>query len=1046
MGYILTGKLGLMLALPPGYISGIFPAAGLAVAAAYLWGRPTLPWIFTGSFLLNLWVGLPLGSYLAAISAIAIALASTLQAWVGGRLLIRSLGKNGLFDTGSDVAGYLLLSPLICLVSSTLSVASLFALGMIDREHVLFGWLTWGLGDTLGLVTAFPIIVALFGRPAAVWAKRRWLIVATVSTSLALVVVAFIAFSRVETQKINEQFSFDASHFADLLQEHFDEQQYLLVALDRYLSLQEHQVLSPRAFEAYLQPSIRRFPMIQAIEWVPEVSDQNRRVFEAAQKSRLSQYGIRERSLSGKMVAATRRPSYFPVTYVVPLAGNEAAVGFDLASNPVRKAALMQALRGGEAVATEPIQLVQEKGSQTGVLLLKRVESGPNSPGVILTVVRMGDFVESALAGSRDMLVALTDIQLDNRIYGSLPDTRPDFEFNRILSFGGRQYKLQASPSPSFIDAHQSLQGWALLVAGTLATGFLGGLLLITTGATVRVQKLVDERTAALLKESAKSRALLHNASDGIHILDANGYVCEASDSFCSMLGYTRDEVIGMNVSQWDADLSQEALKNILRSQFESSTRALFETVHRRKDGSTFPVEVSGISLELEGQQVLFNSSRDISERKQTERELDGYRLHLEQMVSMRTADLEVAKEAAEEASRAKTVFLSIASHELRTPMNGVMGTIAMAIRKTQDPLLLDYLGKANRASKQLLAIINDVLDISRIESNRLTLAATVFTLREIRGHVLDALESIAKNKELTLLYEANEIEEGKYFVGDPTRLTQILINLVGNALKFTAAGQVTVTVAEVHCQSEGVTRLRFEIQDTGIGIRPEDQDRVFKPFEQAEAYMARKHGGTGLGLALCKKLTEAMSGSIGVKSQPGRGSLFWFEIEVENGSLDERLVFDVTVAETELTARYRGENILLVEDEPVSREIAQTMLEDIGLNVFTASDGLEAIECAKTRKISLILMDMNMPNMGGIEATRAIRLIPSHAGTPIIAMTANAFDEDRDACIQAGMNEHIGKPITPDVLFSAVLHGLDSRGLAPGIAETSRQRPRQAA
>jgi PAS domain S-box-containing protein len=544
---------------------------------------------------------------------------------------------------------------------------------------------------------------------------------------------------------------------------------------------------------------------------------------------------------------------------------------------------------------------------------------------------------------------------------------------------------------------------------------------------------LISERDRAESTASAlaKSERFINIITDSLPSLIAywdRDLRCRfANQAYLDWFGMTPEAVIGISIQQLLGAqifaLNEPYIRGALaghRQEFERTLTKTDKSIGYTLANYIPDFDANGV---VNGFFVLVS---DVTALKLSQLELTKHMSSLEKIVEMRTADLVVAKEAAESASRAKTSFLSIASHELRTPMHGVMGMLSLAQKKTTDPKLLDYLGKADRASRQLLGIINDVLEISKIESDRLTLANTIFSLREVKTHVLDALSDVAQVNKLSLLYQSDQALEGKHLKGDPTRLTQILINLVGNALKFTQAGHVSVSVREKNCNTEGKGRLRFEIQDTGIGIRPEDQHRIFQSFEQVDPAISRRHGGTGLGLSLCKNLVEAMSGTIGVESQLGQGSTFWFEIEIEHASelqhINHESPSDV------LLLKHRGKNILIVEDELLNQEIASAMLEEVGLNAFIASDGVKAVECAKYAAFDLILMDMNMPNKNGIEATYDIRSIPSHAKTPIVAMTANAFVEDRDACIQAGMNDHIGKPVMPEVLFATILRWLDAK------------------
>ncbi|MBN9698725.1 MAG: response regulator, partial [Zoogloea sp.] len=390
---------------------------------------------------------------------------------------------------------------------------------------------------------------------------------------------------------------------------------------------------------------------------------------------------------------------------------------------------------------------------------------------------------------------------------------------------------------------------------------------------------------------------------------------------------------------------------------------------------------------------------------------------------------LSQAKEVAEAASRAKSTFLANMSHELRTPMSAIIGMTNIALRNVpEDVPLQDQLGKIDQASRHLLHVINDILDISKIEAERLSLNPVSFQLGEVVENLLSLMGHKARRKGLELRVDlAPELARG-VFLGDSLRLGQILLNFVSNAIKFTPRGTITVRARLVEEGSAGVL-LRFEVQDTGIGISDVDQQRLFTPFEQADSSMTRAYGGTGLGLAISKRLAQLMGGTVGLESTLGEGSTFWCTVLLERSPEGmSRLQLEGQGASAGLLhARHAGTRILLAEDEPINQEVSRDMLEGAGLVVDLAEDGLAAVELARMHRYALILMDMQMPNMNGVDATRAIRALDGYADVPILAMTANAFNEDRLVCIEAGMNDHIGKPVRPELLFSTLLKWLEA-------------------
>lgn len=420
-------------------------------------------------------------------------------------------------------------------------------------------------------------------------------------------------------------------------------------------------------------------------------------------------------------------------------------------------------------------------------------------------------------------------------------------------------------------------------------------------------------------------------------------------------------------------------------------------------------------------------SARWNQEREKVQQELLQHRDHLETQVKERTLALSVAKEAAETANRAKSAFLANMSHELRTPMNGIMGMVDLAMKRTSDEKTREQLNKAKQSSQILLTVINDILDLSKIEAERLVLENVEFKLGEVLENITSLMTERVAEKGLMLHIDSSPALANLTLQGDPLRLGQILLNLTANAVKFTAQGSVTIRVRPIE-ENTTTVLIRFEVQDTGIGISLNDQRRLFTAFEQADNSMTRKYGGSGLGLVICKQLSHLMGGEIGMDSTPGQGSTFWFSAQL--GKLKARMASpEITVepksSEARLKREFAGTRVLLAEDEPINQEVSRCLLEDAGFVVDLAVDGCVAVELAKNSLYGLILMDMQMPNMNGLDATRAIRANSMNMHTPILAMTANALDEDRKTCLDAGMNDHIGKPVNPDRLFDTLLRWL---------------------
>ena len=418
-----------------------------------------------------------------------------------------------------------------------------------------------------------------------------------------------------------------------------------------------------------------------------------------------------------------------------------------------------------------------------------------------------------------------------------------------------------------------------------------------------------------------------------------------------------------------------------------------------------------------------------LTEIAERDGQLADQRDHLEDTVQERTQALSLAKEAAEAASRAKSTFLSNMSHELRTPMNAIIGMTYMLRRNTKDPSQIDKLGKIDNAANHLLQLLNDILDLSKIDADKMTLEQTAFTIGGLTDDLNNLLAPRAESARLRFILDIDARLKALQLVGDPLRLQQILLNLAGNAIKFTERGEVRVVARIAEDGAESLL-IELSVWDTGIGITPEAVERIFNPFEQADGSTTRKYGGTGLGLPICQRLVRLMGGDIKVVSTPGSGSVFTFAIRlpVAHSVAKVSVVTPQSgiAAEQALRSEFATCRVLVAEDDWVNQEVALELLrETLNFTVDVAEDGGQALELALRQRYDIILMDMQMPELDGLGATQAIREIPGFAGTPIIAMTANAFAEDRTRCMDAGMNDFIAKPVNPDHLFVIMLKWL---------------------
>lgn len=513
-------------------------------------------------------------------------------------------------------------------------------------------------------------------------------------------------------------------------------------------------------------------------------------------------------------------------------------------------------------------------------------------------------------------------------------------------------------------------------------------------------------------------------SADEVFWMQSDSRIVYANKSACDRLGYSKEEIVGLYVWEWDPLFPKEVWPAFWQD-FVEKKHVIFETQHQTKSGEVFPVEIKAHHFEKEGEGYLFAFVTDISERKKQEAEIEKYQSNLEELVAERTKQLEdtvdklaAAKLESEKSAQAKAQFLANMSHEIRTPMNGIIGMLQLLVKTGLQEKQKEYADAIKSSTNSLMTIINDILDISKIESGKMTLESLPIVIPELMRQIESIVSIQAQQKSLSFNLSA-DLPKELVVLGDPVRIRQIIENLIGNAVKFTNIGGVTLSANAVDNNHENCV-VRFEVVDTGSGIKHDALNTLFDRFTQEDESTTRKHGGTGLGLNICKQLVSLMDGDIGATSELNQGSCFWFEIPF-NKFTNKVSEIESTEDTSLLECQFPNARALLVEDNKLNQQVALFGLEDAGITADVAEDGLVAISKAENNQYDIIFMDCHMPVMDGYEATQRIRKTAGLENIPIIALTANVTEGEREKCINAGMNDYIAKPFELEDLLKTL-------------------------
>ncbi len=1046
LAYFATGMAAVKLAIPPAFASPLYPAAGIALASVLVFGWRMLAGVALGSLAVNLAVHASRGFHDPAVVAVPLilALAAALQAGAGAALVRRFVRQPLTLTLPRDVAAFLACCAASSVVSPSISTLALRASAVIAPANGLVTWATWWLGDLAGLLIATPIVLTLIGRPRSEWAPRRLPVGLTMTLVVAFLGLGIVQASRWSSERLRASFAHDASGASLILATQLEEPLRALEAMRGVFTVVRHM---PRADMRLATQRWLDSGAVSAMGWSERVRREDIPAFETRVRADgANGYRVFDRTdavapLEGPAGTAGSAPTradsgeVIAVRLIEPLQGNAAALGVNSLSIPAARAAIQQTVDTGNAAATAGFRLTQQEAAdkRMGIVIYQAIYDGEMAGiaqrraalrGVVFVTLTM-DTLLAGVVGQVPAYLKLCVVDADPLAARRRLSGRPGCETDstglmheRPVVFAGRQWEVRVSADPGSVPGSADRSVFTIAAVGLLSAAMLGASLLITTGRTRRIESAVRERTAALRAEVSERQAaetalraseqrfrnILDNVPIGVVYTDLAGRVIQANPRYCELTGYDERELTALSPA---ALTHPEDLANdeMLTAQLVAGEIPMYRrhkrclnragdvvwvrsTVSLLRDAANEPWRIVGVV-------------EDITEH-------------------LRLEEAERAREAAEVSNRAKSDFLSRMSHELRTPLNAMLGfaqLLEIDRRHPLTPTQRPWVAQIQQAGWHLLEMINDVLDLSRIESGNLRLQTATLELAELAEATTALVASDAAKRGIRI---SVELAPGTSAVfGDATRVKQILTNLLSNAVKY------NVDNGRVHVASRLAAPdvIEVSVTDTGMGMTPEQMEELFRPFNRLGRERTALQG-TGIGLVISRRLAELMGGSIRVKSVPGKGSSFILKLPKAIDPDTVRSSLDDLAA---LPADYNRRIVHYVEDNETNVEVMRGILaQRAQVQMEVSVTGLDGLAGVRARLPHLILLDMHLPDISGLELLRHLKADPATATIPVIVVSADATAQQVDAALDAGAVRYLTKPVAVNELLATVDDLLD--------------------
>ncbi len=1023
LAYAGVGALALGLAGPPGYASPLYPPAGIALAATLCYGRAALPGVWLGAFVVNAGLGALRGQsgLLSLALPLLIGVGAALQAGLGAALVRRHVARPLVLNAPQDILRFSLLGAAVaCCVSPSIATPALLASGALSPDNWLSNWLTWWVGDTLGVLIGAPLVLSFIGRPRGDWQPRRRTLAIPLLLALALLASGMLELQRLEQQRLQATFERDADRLASAAEARLATPLHALQAL--HSAARVRVPLSPEALHQATQWWLARPMAPQAMGYSERVPLDALAAHETQARSEgLPDYRVFDRDDGA---ARARDGEVVALRLVEPAAPNAGAVGVNALSVPAARVAILASRDSGAPAATGGFRLTQSVSDETGVVLYQALYRGD--------VIDTGDAAarQARFRGVVFVTVntarALAGLGVPDQTYlrWCLVDTdtssqRPrlagppgcevaapaGLQAQRRLTLAGREFELRISAMPAAMPGGQREARWLLSLVALSSAAMLGALLLTVTGHSRRTQMAVNAGTAELRREiteraaaetalrdsEERLRTILNAAPIGVMFLDTQGHLIDCNPRLARMLGLSVEALRGRLVADIVHPDEGERLRGMRRELLKGAPRPVLEPLRLRTAmGEELVVRATASALRnTQGEVVrMVGVVEDITEH-------------------LRLRSSEQALHRAEAANRAKSEFLSRMSHELRTPLNAMIG-FAQLLDLDREPSLAsqqrEWTQQIQRAGWHLLEMINETLDLARIEGGAVQLSLAPVALEPLVAacRAMVATPAAQRGVHISESFDGDALA----VLGDATRLKQVITNLLSNAVKYNRqGGKLTLTARRLLQPGDDVVEIA--VADTGLGMSAEQQAALFQPYNRLGRETSGIEG-TGIGLVISRKLSELMGGTLEASSAEGQGSIFTLRLPAAT------LVESAAVRYTDTSpAPYQQRLVHYVEDNETNIEVMRGIFaQRAQIRLEVSMLGLDGLTAIRATRPDLILLDMQLPDISGLELLRHLKQDDAVAAIPVVVVSADATSLQTQKALTSGALHYVTKPL----------------------------------